>query len=343
MELAEKKKSRVLWIDALKGFAILSVVYLHVHNGYEYENTFNGSIIKWLTSFHMILFFMCAGYFFNYEVTNYKEKIQNKFKSLLIPYIVWGLIIGFFVENLRVIIHPNNFDFGGTIFLMLTGRRSYQASWFLLVLFLVYILEYGISCIKPLKSPFRLLFIHIIIVIIGFSIDPYIGSFYKIRLTLISSFFFVIGYLIKTMHDSFRASVMFNIYLYIVCVFIGAVLEALNYRVTYSKEIFGNPVLMAVSSILTVFGLMGLFEIIGKNINEDNALFRVLLVFGKNSIVVLCTHMLFIYLIRVIEKILKMEIHTFPTFLSLVIVCVLEFVIIKIMPKYGWKLFGKGI
>lgn len=26
-------KSRLRWLDALKGFAILTVVYLHVHNG----------------------------------------------------------------------------------------------------------------------------------------------------------------------------------------------------------------------------------------------------------------------------------------------------------------------
>lgn len=53
-----KLNTRLLWLDALKGFAILTVVYLHVHNGYEYEGTFDGEIIK-MDHFllHGIIFF----------------------------------------------------------------------------------------------------------------------------------------------------------------------------------------------------------------------------------------------------------------------------------------------
>ena len=138
-------KSRLRWLDALKGFAILTVVYLHVHNGYEYEGTFDGEIVKWITSFHMALFFATAGFCFNYEISNYKQKIQRKLKSLVVPYLVWGVIIGFFVENIRVIIHPQSFDALGMIFSIVTGKTSYLACWFLLVLFLVYMLEYIIS------------------------------------------------------------------------------------------------------------------------------------------------------------------------------------------------------
>lgn len=52
-----KLNTRFLVLDALKGFAILTVVYLHVHNGYKYEKMFDGEIVKWITSFHMALFF----------------------------------------------------------------------------------------------------------------------------------------------------------------------------------------------------------------------------------------------------------------------------------------------
>ena len=95
-------KSRLRWLDALKGFAILTVVYLHVYNGYEYEGTFDGEIVKWITSFHMALFFATAGFCFNYEISNYKQKIQRKLKSLMAPYLVWGVIIGFLVENIML-------------------------------------------------------------------------------------------------------------------------------------------------------------------------------------------------------------------------------------------------
>lgn len=63
----------------------------------------------------------------------------------MIPYLVWGVIIVFFVENIRVIIHPQSFDVLGMIFYIVTGKTAYLAYWFLLVLFLLYVLEYLIS------------------------------------------------------------------------------------------------------------------------------------------------------------------------------------------------------
>lgn len=138
-------KTRLLWLEALKGFAILTVVYLHIHNGYEYDGTFDGKIIKWITSFHMACFLPTAGFCFNYEISNYKQKIRGKLRSLMIPYLAWGVVMGFSVENIRVIVHPQNFDVRGEIFSIITGKTSYLACWFLLVLFLVYMLEYLIA------------------------------------------------------------------------------------------------------------------------------------------------------------------------------------------------------
>lgn len=189
-------KSRLRWLDALKGFAILTVVYLHVHNGYEYEGTFDGEIVKWITSFHMALFFATAGFCFNYEVSNYKRKIQRKLKSLMVPYLVWGVIIGFFVENLRVIIHPQSFDALGMIFPIVTGKTSYLACWFLLVLFLVYMLEYLISIFYNGKD-LVLVGVHALCLATGYFMNDIGGGYYRIRLVLISSAFFVLGYFLK--------------------------------------------------------------------------------------------------------------------------------------------------
>lgn len=149
---SETCKNRVLWLDALKGFAILTVVYLHIHNGYEYDGTFDEEIIKWITSFHMALFFVTAGFCFNYDIPSYKHRIIGKLKSLMIPYLVWGIIIGFFIENMRVIINPQTFDVREIILYIATGRTSYLACWFLQVLFFVYMLEYLISVLCKEKN-----------------------------------------------------------------------------------------------------------------------------------------------------------------------------------------------
>ena len=145
MDKFENDKNRFLWLDALKGFAILTVVYLHIHNGYDYEGTLDGEIIKWITSFHMTLFFSAAGFCFNYEVSNYWHKIQRKLKALMIPYLIWGIIIGFIIENARIILNPQSFHVSDMFFSIITGQTSYLACWFLLVLFLVYMLEYLIA------------------------------------------------------------------------------------------------------------------------------------------------------------------------------------------------------
>lgn len=46
-------KTRIEWIDFLKGLAIVSVVMLHACGGTDKYQIF----LKWITSFHMFLFF----------------------------------------------------------------------------------------------------------------------------------------------------------------------------------------------------------------------------------------------------------------------------------------------
>ena len=333
-------KSRLRWLDALKGFAILTVVYLHVHNGYEYEGTFDGEIVKWITSFHMALFFATAGFCFSYEVSNYKQKIQRKLKSLMVPYLVWGVIIGFFVENIRVIIHPQSFDAIGMIFPIITGKTSYLAGWFLLVLFLVYMLEYLISAFYNGKD-LVLVGVHALCGIAGYFMNDIWGGYYRIRLVLISSTFFVLGFFLKKYwHKVNGKPIAISTILFFI---LGLFFELKNTRVTYSKEIFGNPILAFSSAVFTIAALFEIsyrMESVFKNC-AGRMFLKSLCFFGENSIVVLCTHLLFLYVIRILEKVLGMQIHTFPVGGAFLIVVMAEIILIKLMPRPCWKLFGK--
>lgn len=255
VDVENKLNTRLLWLDALKGFAILTVVYLHVHNGYEYDGTFDGEIVKWFTSFHMALFFVTAGFCFSYEVSNYKQKILRKLKSLMVPYLVWGIIIGFFVENIRVIIHPQSFDALGMIFPIITGKTSYLAGWFLLVLFLVYMLEYLVSTFYNGKD-LVLVGVHALCGIAGYFMND-MGGYYRIRLVLISSTFFVLGYFLKKYwHKVNGKPIAISTILFLI---LGIFLELKNTRVTYSKEIFGNPSLAFSSAVFTIVALFDIF------------------------------------------------------------------------------------
>ena len=74
------EKTRITWIDIVKGFAILTVVFLHTHNGYDTSGKAVFYINKWITSFHMALFFVFAGYFFKIPNTlaNIKKRMQKE-------------------------------------------------------------------------------------------------------------------------------------------------------------------------------------------------------------------------------------------------------------------------
>ena len=74
--------SRIKWLDTLKGFGIILVVFGHI-----YKNDF---VYNWVYAFHMPLFFFAAGYV-------YKEKpvlidIKRRIQTILIPYFIFGTI-----------------------------------------------------------------------------------------------------------------------------------------------------------------------------------------------------------------------------------------------------------
>ena len=167
------------------------------------------------------------------------------------------------------------------------------------------------------------------------------GGYYRVRLALISSVFFVFGYFIRRYWTKLNKKMIATGS--IIALLFGMFLEMENTRVIYSKEIFGDPVLAFGSAMLSIIALFGIFYWIEKNVNNriGEKLITSFAFWGRNSIVVLCTHLIFIYMIRVLEKILKMQIHTFPIIGGFFIVIVAEFLLIKFMPKSCWKLFGK--
>ena len=78
-------KARIPEIDIMKGIAILCVILEHIDNCPE--------ILKHLiTSFHMPLFFIIAGFFYRPQ-NCYKEKFKKDLNRLIIPYIATMAIL----------------------------------------------------------------------------------------------------------------------------------------------------------------------------------------------------------------------------------------------------------
>lgn len=91
-------KSRMHWVDYLKGIAILMVVYRHVLLGIEKsqvaipQELMTANMIFY--SFRMPLFFILSGMFITSSLAKrtVKKLVGIKFENLLYPYLIWAFI-----------------------------------------------------------------------------------------------------------------------------------------------------------------------------------------------------------------------------------------------------------
>jgi len=92
------QKSRLYWVDYLKGIAIILVVYRHSLLGIQRsgliipDSFVNANMIFY--SFRMPLFFMLSGIFISRSLAkrSVKQFIATKFETLLYPYLIWVTI-----------------------------------------------------------------------------------------------------------------------------------------------------------------------------------------------------------------------------------------------------------
>lgn len=87
-------KDKIVWVDNLKGFAILAVVLGHI----------NTPLTPFIFSWHMPLFFFLSGYLLNRD--NLVESVKTDSRKLMIPYFAFGLL-AIFVEFFKRQFWPN--------------------------------------------------------------------------------------------------------------------------------------------------------------------------------------------------------------------------------------------
>lgn len=91
-------KGRIIWLDIVKLFAIVLVVYGHCIQQFD-GNYLESSLFVAICSFHMPLFMMLSGYVLNYnKLLNYKGVLTKRFCQLILPSLFWITII-YVIEN----------------------------------------------------------------------------------------------------------------------------------------------------------------------------------------------------------------------------------------------------
>lgn len=122
--------SRIQYIDALKGFAILLVVMGHVlancHMDYNSSLMGGQSMLLWkvIYSFHMPLFMFCSGLVFKFDspsLSYFCKVLKKRFVSLMFPYFCMGTVSFLF-------------------------RDVFSEYWYLYVLFVFYFVSLVFQC-----------------------------------------------------------------------------------------------------------------------------------------------------------------------------------------------------
>lgn len=136
---------RIVYIDAIKGFAMLCVVLGHVVDGYINSNMFPEqnhqmtTIYNGIYSFHMALFFLISGMLFSHSYLRKKivdkNRIKNKALNLAGTYLIFSIIMGLFkilfggYANNQVSVKD----------LLLIPVKTISPYWYLYVLIVFYI------------------------------------------------------------------------------------------------------------------------------------------------------------------------------------------------------------
>lgn len=203
---------RIIYLDALRGIAIIFVVMGHTVQfnmiSYSANDVFN-----FIYSFHMPLFFIISGMAAaigrsKIQFSNATHLIYSKIRSLIVPFLSWSLII-------PAIISPA-FDLREIHIKLITLLQSPdKGTWFLLTLFMIYI-NYFVVCFvsnyfKNQKVEFLTTFVVLCGVVGGKILTG--NSFY---FSAIYNVAFFVGYFFMR----YNLSAYINKYIVLVCIFL---------------------------------------------------------------------------------------------------------------------------
>lgn len=270
---------RIDYIDIAKGIGILLVYIGHCNLNYK------SPLFLWIYSFHMPLFFFISGFLYNTQTQPYyydtiKKVVFKKVISLIIPYFFFSIIqsLLFMIFN----IHLQNW--------LIKGWGT-NPLWFLPILFSIEIIHTFILSKKKLLA-----FIGIFSLISLFLYKVTTNRWLPFCISEIPWFYicFLEGYLSKHILQKKALSTTFTIILFALH-FILLFQLIIPYNGNYRLQ--DNDTLSYIYRI--IIGYIGTISILGISQTINNLFSSKLLKWiGKNSLVILCTHIMYINILQ---------------------------------------------
>ena len=333
MLLAQKNTNkRIAWLDQLKGFGIILMVYGH-----------NFPILEeYIYSFHMPLFFIIAGIFHpkNINVSTIKKRVRQ----ILLPYFLWSFILfGFWLFIGRKFGESANLDlsitknFIGIFFAQ--GDINYMnwgiPMWFLPTIFLTFLL-FGL--ILKIKNKFLQYSVLVMSIVLGFLIANFSKMYllWSLDVALVSLFFYSFGFYAKDFIKSNKKKDVFS--LLILGVIHLAVSLFLMQKIDMYRSTYGNEILFLLNSIVGFLFWGYLFK--------NFLLIKSLVYFGKNTIPILAVQARALSFIKLfLFLILGLSIFEFTEFEKVILTLgqlIILFPILILINKYIPILNGKN-
>lgn len=263
---------RIPYLDAIKGFAIFSVVCIHL---YQISGVYMPALPHYISSYYLPLFFVVSGLFLNKKEIQFKFTVVKKFKQLIVPYLVAGTIINILWWCLS---HRSYIDH----YLLDESKGGF---WFLITLFYYSVILAGVCTISRSKYERLLYLLLIYVLIVGISIILPKKIIYLFSISSMRKYFlfFLLGWCIKGWADKIN---ILNKSIFIISG--GAYIFLLFFP--FEKTLLGQLIWTICASAGSIFYL-NLFK-------RVRFLIRIFKFPGNYSLTIYIWHYVFLYLIN---------------------------------------------
>lgn len=342
-------QKRITYFDMVKGLAIILVVLGHI----EY---ISDPLRTWISSFHMPVFFVVSGMLIRYkneQDISLSESVRKKAKGILIPYF-WFSLLYFFID----IINVYRGEITSEILLRdtISSLTFYGVSvlWFLPALFISEVLFLFLT--KKLK-PYISIPLIAVLAILSYVIQLLCGDFASahsasllisalidfMRVFLrgfIATAFVMIAYYTFPLINKRESFSIWELIIGIFMFLVNLVLSQINGCVDFHYIKENNVPLFYICALLGSYSLI----LICKNCKY----LKPIGFFGKNSLVVMATHINTYVLYAAIliswqiDRIVTRAKSYIFIFNIMVITFIFEAVIIVIINKFFPFILGKG-
>ncbi len=341
-----EKKERLGYIDILKGIGIFFVVLGHT-------NRIEESWLQWIYSFHMVLFFLVAGYLYGTErqKTDRVPVLWKKYaKNVLVPYF-WFSLLAITWDAVGIFLDPMQYSADGMKEKIEDFFSLYGISvlWFLPAYFI------AVVSYRLLRTKIRYLFSLIlcigmaaVYVLISFVPDYVAGrelavDVFCLKLAfaiwrgIFCMLFVALGEGVSLLLQKLEDKKLLGFMLGVACLGLGSLAGMVNSMTSLRYLQLGNVALFVVSGVGITAGLLMLCRWYG----ECGPIEFI----GKNSLIILVTHLD----LRVMNLATKCSDKMFVLFdnnfiknvtMALVIL-LLEGILIVVINRYFYFVLGK--